>query len=895
MAYKKLMIIDANSIANRAFYGIRMLTTKTGQFTNSIYGFLNILLKYTEEYSPDYICAAFDMAAPTFRHNMFDDYKAGRKQMPDELAAQFPVLKQVLKAFGIMILEKEGYEADDIIGTIADICESSKISCMIVTGDKDDLQLATDKTQIYLTTTGKGLTQTRIFDADAVKESYGVSPKEFIDVKALMGDPSDNIPGVSGIGEKGALKLISEYKSIENIYKAIDNGDDGIKGAIKNKLIDGRDMAFLSKKLAVIDKNVPIEFSFDDFSKLRRDDKKLFELLSQLEFNSILKKLDLSLDIEEIGLKTIDLEKLEIEHICDYNGILKCADRVKELKEMTYILYQKSGQICGLGVKLKNYTALATVSFTLTQDMIIDAFAPVFSDKNIKITGHNTKEDIVLLNEFGACMAQPCFDTAIGAYILSPSLPDYKLSVLGSQMLGVSIPDEEEVLGKGKKCISISDVDTDKALEFAAAQLSIIDLLKEYIEKQLKENNQTKLYYEIELPLIMTLARMQISGFYVDKKQLEEFSNKINIQLDQLTEGIYRLAGCEFNINSTKQLGEVLFEKLGLRVIKKTKTGYSTDATVLEALKGSHEIIDLLLEYRQAAKIKSTYIDGLIPQIKETTGRIHSSFNQTVTATGRISSTEPNLQNIPIRHSLGREIRRMFTASEDFILIDADYSQIELRVLAHIAGDSAMKQAFLDGVDIHTSTAAKVFGISIDEVKESQRSFAKAVNFGIVYGIGEYSLSQDLKISVSEAKNYIESYLSKYSGVKNYMSKIKNSANEKGFVETLLNRRRYIPEILSSNYNLRSFGERVALNTPIQGTAADIIKFAMVRVDKALRDKNFKSRLILQVHDELIVEAHKDEFSEVYNILKYEMENAIKLDVPLVVDIKTAKSWYDTK
>ncbi len=890
---KSLIIIDGNSIINRAFYGVRNLSTKDGTPTNAVYGFLNILFKYTDEIQPDYLCVAFDLAAPTFRHDMFTEYKANRKGMPDDLAVQMPIMKEVLSAMNITILEQEGYEADDIIGTVARLCGEEGVECIIVTGDRDDLQLASDTTKIYLTTTSKGQTTTDIYDKAAVEQKYGVTPEEFIDVKALMGDTSDNIPGVAGIGEKTALSLIQRCKSIEAVYGDLEHC--GAKGAVLKKLEAGRDSAFMSKTLATIDKNVPLAFTPEDAVRRSCDRAKLAALFDKLAFRSFIKKLELEDAVQEAAPKQDELQDIKFTVISDADALTELARSLQQEDKLVYRIYQSGGALDAVAVLHGDTVCYVPVGLFLPEHVILEAFAPVFADREKPKTAHDAKDDIVLLHKFGIAYENLAFDTAIGAYILEPSRTRYEIGALAQEYLGIALQTEEEFLGKGKARARICDMDESAAAEFAAREVRCMALLREYIERELQKNGQTDLYYGIELPLVQVLADMQITGIAVDKEKLAEFNETLSERVEELTGKIYELAGCEFNINSTKQLGEVLFEKLGLKAIKKTKTGYSTDAAVLEKLSGSHEIIDLLIEYRLINKIKTTYGDGLLAVINPETGRIHSSFNQTVTVTGRISSTEPNMQNIPVRHPLGREIRKMFVAKDGCMLVDADYSQIELRILAHIAQDKAMIQAFADGVDIHAVTASQVLGIPLEEVTPAQRSSAKAVNFGIVYGIGEFSLAKDLGIGVYEARKYIDGYLAHYQGVKAYMDEIKNEAYEKGYVSTIFGRRRYIPELKASNHNIKAFGERVALNTPIQGSAADIIKLAMVRVYRRLKAEGLRSKLILQVHDELIVEAYDDEVETVRHLLREEMEHVVKLDVALVAEEKCAKSWYDTK
>ena len=865
---KKLLILDSNSILNRAFYGVRYLSAKDGTPTNAIYGFLNILLKLIKEQEPDYICAAFDVKAPTFRHKQYEGYKAQRKPMPEGLAAQMPLAKDVLRAMGVTILEKEGYEADDIIGTVARLCEESEISCFIATGDKDDLQLASDKTKVILTVTKSGYNETIIYDDKAVKEKYRVTPTEFIDVKALMGDPSDNIPGVKGVGEKTAMSLIEKHHSIEYIYENIDG--IGLKGAMLQKMKDGRKMAFMSKELATINRNTPIEFNaeecvFDGFE----NNGELYEILKRLELNSIIKKLDLSGgdNVKE----NEDIFKDFSYQVGDKNMI--SGDKV------TVVLDFDGDNISSAAVGAGNNAVVLKEQDDIKELLEDDSIAKVMFDVKEAIVKLNGRIDIKNISD----------DTAIAAYLVDPAKNEYTIEKLASEYFGTVI-EKPEV----KQLSLLDDVETDRS-EYLAKCAVALGVLNERIGDKIKENGQEKLYHEVELPLVTVLAHLEINGFLVDDNQLKEFADKLGEKIDALTNEIYMLAGEEFNINSPKQLGVILFEKLELKPVKKTKTGYATNADVLEKLRDKHPIVNFIMEYRQLAKLKSTYCDGLRAVVNPNTHRIHSVFTQTVTVTGRLSSTEPNLQNIPTRTELGREIRKMFVAKEGYVLVDADYSQIELRVLAHIANDETMINAFRNNEDIHAVTASQVLGIPLEDVTKEQRSSAKAVNFGIVYGIGEFSLAQDLHISVKEAKAYIESYLEKYHGVRNYMESIKEQAKKDGYVKTMLNRIRYIPELKSPNYNIRQFGERVALNTPIQGTAADIIKLAMVRVDNRLINEGLKSKLILQVHDELIVEAHKDEVDKVKQILSEEMQSAMELNVPLKVDMSTGHSWYDAK
>ena len=832
------MILDGNSIVNRAFYGIRLLTNKDGVYTNAIYGFLNILFKYISEENPTHLCVAFDVHAPTFRHKAFSEYKAQRKGMPDELRQQMPILKDILSAMNIRMLELEGYEADDIIGTVSRICDENNIICNILTGDKDDLQLASKNTIVKLITTKNGVTDTVNYTDDTVFDKYGVTPTEFIDVKGLMGDTSDNIPGVSGIGEKTAFFLIQKFKSIENIYENID--DSSISKGVRTKLTEGKEDAFNSKFLATIDRNVPIDFNIEDCIIKEYNNKLLVPLFTNLNFTSFLKKLD------------IKTEKASDIKISDNKDTL--FENINDKKELFYYF--------------DNDVCYAATSFSDITRINISDITDYIKNEEIKKISHNIKEHILYFNKINISYENGYFDTMIAYYILNPSATDYSLDTVALEILG--------------------STDSNKLVE-------IISLYEKF-KVQIKENNQTKLFYDIEMPLVEVLASMQINGVTVDKNNLLQFQSMLSLRIDEITNKIYKLCDTEFNINSPKQLGEVLFEKLRLPIIKKTKNGYSTSVDVLEKLKGSHEVIDLIMEYRHLVKLKGTYADGLLTVINNKTGKIHSNFNQTVTVTGRISSTEPNLQNIPIRTELGRQIRKMFTSSDaEHILVDADYSQIELRVLAHISEDKNMSEAFNNAEDIHTRTASQIFNVDTESVTSEMRSRAKTVNFGIVYGMGDFSLAQELGIKKYEAKEYIDNYFVNFSGVKNYMENIVETAKKDGYVTTIFGRRRYLPELNAGNFIQRSFGERIAMNTPIQGSAADIIKIAMVNIYRKLKSENLKSKLVLQVHDELIIDACKSELEQVKGILKYEMENAVNLSVPLIADMNVGETWYEAK
>lgn len=833
---KKLLIIDGNSIINRAFYAIRNLSTRSGLNTNGIYGFLNIMTKTMQNENTDYTVVAFDMHAKTFRHKIFEGYKAQRKGMPPELAEQMPVLHDVLDALGISWIEQEGYEADDLIGTVSKICDENGIICRILTGDRDDLQLVSENTNVLLTVTAQGKTDTVCYDPKAVFEKYGVKPEALIEVKGLMGDSSDNIPGVAGIGEKTALSLISKYKTLDGVYENLSD----MKGALLTKLENGRESAFMSRELGKIVRDVPISYSIEDFSR-KPYSQDLVPLFKSLEFTSFLNKLDLNEDDEkaEIAVKA-ETGNADLSLIGD-----------------TFYFETKGDDVlflCG-----EKFVQSKT-----------DELSDIFENKGIKKITNNAKDEILALSKKGINLSNLAFDTAIAAYVINPQRTDFSLSALTNDILNKNYTEENAV--------------------YALPELHAA------LDNEMRAHEQSELYYKIELPLISVLADMQKEGFKADSDMLKRFSELLSGRAQKLEAEIFELAGEEFNINSPKQLGIILFEKMQLPFAKKTKTGYSTNVDILEKLKSKHEIAGKILEYRHLTKLKSTYADGLLTVINEKTGRIHSSFNQTVTATGRISSTNPNLQNIPVRTDLGREFRKVFVARDDnYILVDADYSQIELRVLAAVADDKNMQKAFKSGVDIHTKTASEVFGVADFMVTDEMRRRAKAVNFGIVYGIGEFSLAQDIGVTRKEAKEYIERYLKSFDGVSRYMKDIVVFAKKYGYVKTLLGRRRYIPEINSSNHMVKAFGERVALNAPIQGTAADIIKLAMVNVYRRLSENNMKSKLILQVHDELIIEAHKSELEEVKNILREEMENAFPLSVPLKVDMGYGRSWYDAK
>ena len=825
----KILALDGNSIINRAFYGIRILSTKDGTFTNAIYGFMNILLKLIDTNSPDLIVAAFDLKAPTFRHKMYTDYKAGRKPMPDELRMQIPIMKDVLRAFGCVVLEIEGYEADDILGTIAKKCNENNDTCVIATGDRDSLQLVSENVSVQLAATRGGSTEVKIYDVDKINEEYGVSPKQMIEIKALQGDTSDNIPGVQGVGPKTAGNLIQQFGNIENLYDNLEASD--LRENLKGKLLKDKDNAFLSKTLGTINCNVPIEIPTD----CQRNAEDLKNILVKLEMFKLLDKLNL--DNEKETKSSNDTERIKTT--------FKRLDKVQD----------NSAFFDGKIFSKKDNEYFVTENLDLSET------------KNI-IT-HNCKDLFHKINSY----CNISFDTMLAAYLINPDRKDFSIERFSVEY-------------------SLPEFDCEN--EEAAKQLYLIDILyKEFAEK-IKENNQEKLLNEIEIPLSYTLYLMEKEGFEVDVDGIKEFSKKLEKREEFLKEQIFSIIGYEFNLNSPKQLGVALFEKLGLPHSKKTKTGYSTSAEVLENLRYQSDAVEYLLEYRSVSKLKSTYCDGLLKCVGEN-NRIHSTLNQVETRTGRISSSEPNLQNIPVRTELGREMRRFFKAKDGYLLVDADYSQIELRVLASIADDKKMIDAFLNDVDIHAITASQVFDVPLELMTPEIRSRAKAVNFGIVYGIGAFSLSKDIHVSVAEAKRYIENYLATYSGVNKYMNEVVENAKKDGYVSSVFGRRRYLPELSASNFNTRSFGERVAKNMPIQGTAADIIKIAMNKVSRRLFDEKLDAKLIMQIHDELIIESKEEIAPQVAKILKEEMENAVKMKVPMLVDVKFAKTWYETK
>lgn len=838
----KLLVIDGNSLVNRAFYGVRPLTTKDGRFTNGIYGFLNMMLKLRDECSPDCIAVAFDLKAPTFRHKMYSEYKAGRKGMPDELARQLPPLKEIIGLMGIKILETEGYEADDIIGTLASACRKNGDFCYIATGDRDSFQLVGDSVNVMLTATVMGRPEVVVHDLDKIAEKYnGLTPDKLIDVKALMGDSSDNIPGVAGVGEKTAVTLITRFGSLDGVYENIDSPD--IKPGVRSKLIKDKNNAYLSRKLGEICCDVPIDTDIAHYTVSQRDDTKLAATLADLEMFKM---------IERLGLSDAKIEPVEKKDEPKHNFAVVSIDDILQSDEIDLLYYQDDiAAVSGEKIAVAEYS-----------DQLLSRF------RGKKLRVYDSKELYHIDPELTVNL-----DCTLAAYLLNPSARNYELlDLLRAYGIG--------------EVTSFGNESADTAARFS--------LLCNELSAQIAKSGQTALLNNIELPLARVLSDMESIGVAVDAAGIEQYGDQLEAQINELSAKIYELVGYEFNLNSPMQLGTALFEKLGLPAGKKTKTGYSTGAEVLENLRDKHPAVEYLLEYRQLSKLKSTYCDGLLKVVCDD-GRIYSTFNQTETRTGRISSTEPNLQNIPVKTRYGSLFRQYFIAPQGRVLCDADYSQIELRVLAHIADDAAMIDAFNSGVDIHTVTASQAFGVPMDEVTPLMRSKAKAVNFGIVYGIGAFSLAKDIHVSYSEAKQYIDSYMSTYKGVCKYMNEVVAHAKENGYVETMFNRRRPIGEFAASNAALRAFGERVARNAPIQGTAADIIKIAMIRVYDRLKAELPTARLILQVHDELIVEADEADADKASLILREEMENACKLAVPLVADVHVGKTWLEAK
>lgn len=873
---KKLLLIDGNSLMNRAFYALPPLMNKDGLVTNAIYGFLTMLYKAIEEYGPTHISVEFDLRAKTFRHKEYEGYKGTRKGMPDELAMQVEPLKEILDAMGVHRAELEGYEADDILGTLSKFAEDEGFEVLILTGDRDALQLASKRTKVLFTK--KGISEVEIYDEDNVMEKYELTPQQFIDLKGLMGDKSDNIPGVSGIGEKTGIKLLKEYRTLENLLEHTDE----LKGSVKKKLEEEYETALISKRLATIVRNIPLDFDFEDLKYNPDDQEKLRPLFVEYGFVSLLNKLDPKKDAGIVSLQ-------EAVFDTDVSGLLE-----KAPKEILIACAIEEGHVQSRRIH-KLYLCDYDKTYCIKEEQIA-LLAQYLQDPGIEVGGYCLKEVYVALKAYGITLDHLNFDADVARYVLDPSKSGEKIEALALEYaIGKPKYDPEEFLGKGKKKISYQIADPFKTDQYFYDVLQIVGKIKPKMLESIEKEGMNKLFQEVELPLIKTLGEMEFEGIQADVEVLHTLKEHYQSLIDTYEAEVYKYAGETFNINSPKQLGVILFEKLGLPPLKKTKTGYSTNAEVLEKLYDEHPIIESILAYRQIAKLQSTYVEGLLQLINPVTGRIHSTFNQTLTSTGRISSLDPNLQNIPIRTQEGRELRKVFVAKPGCVLIDADYSQIELRVLAHIAAEEKMIEGFKEGSDIHRKTASEVFSVPIDEVTPELRGAAKAVNFGIVYGISDFGLSNNLNIPMKKAKEYIELYFRRYPGIKKYMDEVVKEVEEKGYSTTLVGRRRYIPELMSKNFVIKNLGRRLAMNTPIQGSAADIIKIAMNKVREYLERENVDAKLILQVHDELLIEVKKEEAEKVKDKVVELMENALELNVPLKVDANSAHSWYEGK
>lgn len=873
----KIMLVDGNSLINRGFYAMPLLTNKDGEYTNGVFGFLNIFFKLFDEIQPEYCAVCFDVHQPTFRHEMFSEYKGTRKGMPEELRPQMPLLKKILQSMNITTCELGGYEADDLLGTFATKADELGMTPVIVSGDRDLLQIASDNITVKIPKTKGGSTTVESYNTADVISTYGVTPEEFIEVKALMGDTSDNVPGVPSIGEKTATKIIQQYKTVEN---AIENAGEVKPKKAGENLVTYKEQALLSKTLVTIKTDVPYEISIDELRVQDMYNENAYSLFKQYEFKSMLKRFDTSAVAQQNSgdFKLVTTVQEAEDVLANLNPFEPCA----------FKLFIENGAVTAFSV-----TDTPHKAYVIKLPNIEAVIKSFLQSDTPKIT-HNVKEIVVYLKKIGIEINGITFDSMLAGYILNSGRDNYDYCEIGEDFLGESYPTDEEILGKGKSRKNISDLDGEQLTQFCGQYSDILLRAYKPMCQQLEENSQNELYYNIELPLSYVLADMEDAGMAVNRDAIIEYREKLEKQLDTLTKDIYWLAGEEFNINSPKQLSYILFEKLGLKGGKKTKTGWSTSADILEKLKDEDEIVRKVLEYRTYSKLKSTYADGLLAVISDD-NKIHSTFNQTITTTGRISSTEPNLQNIPVKIELGRELRKVFIPQKDCVYVDADYSQIELRVMAAMSGDEVLIKAFKENQDIHRLTASQVFGVPFDEVTPQQRSNAKAVNFGIIYGIGSYSLSQDIGITKKEADKYIAGYFAKYPKVKGFVDNCVETAREKGYATTIFNRRRYIPEITANNFMQRSFGERVAMNMPVQGTAADVIKIAMVKVWEKLKSLGLKSRIVLQVHDELLIETYKDEQEQVEHILQEEMENAVQLSVPLVAEVHSGSNWYEVK
>ncbi len=882
---KKFILVDGQGILYRTFYALPQLTTSYGQIVNAVYGFTMILSRLLEEEKPEYMMIVFDTPVPTFRHKEFKEYKANRKKMPDELVNQIPLIKEIINNYNIPIYSKEGYEADDIIGTIAKEAEKRNCTTIIVTGDKDAFQLISPHTQIM--TTIKGVTEVKIYDEESIRKKYGVDPGKIVDILALKGDSSDNIPGVPGIGEKTALALIKKFGSLKDI---LNNVDQISKKSLREKLKKYEDQILMSKRLATIVREVPITYDFDAAKIKSPNYNELWGIFKKLEFKNLLKKIAPQINQEKTNLKY---------NLIDTKGKLKeLTNRIKENKYFSFCLINSSdnailSNILGIALSLKDneiyYLPLVPLNLMentkcLSTELVLSQLRPFYENERIIKISHNLKFDFILLHRYKVGLRGNNFDIMIAAYLLNPSMEKYNLRNLFWEYL--KYLKDEDKKNQEKKVKSIEDTCEDARN---------ILRLKDILEEKMKEKNLISLFKEIEMPLVKILGKMEINGFKVNIDFLKEMSQKINFRLKELKETICNLAGTEFNINSPKQLSVILFEKLKLPIIKKTKTGYSTNAEVLNTLAPHHKIVSFILEYRELDKLKNTYIDKLPLLVNNKTKRIHTSFHQTVTSTGRLSSSEPNLQNIPIRTEIGREIRRAFIAEEGFMLLSADYSQVELRILAHLSGDESLINAFKNDEDIHVHTAAEIFGLDQDIISHQMRRMAKVINFGIIYGMSSYGLARNLGIEREEAEKYIYNYFFRYQGVKRYIEREKEVARKKGYIITLLKRRRYLEGINSKDKNIREFNERIAINTPIQGSAADLIKVAMIKISESFKRERFKSKLLLQIHDELIFEVYKPELEKVKSIIKDIMEHSLELSVPLKVNLKVGDNWAELK
>ena len=874
----KLLLIDGNSIMNRAFYGIPDMTTNDGRHTNAIYGFLNIILKVIEEEQATHICVAFDLKKKTFRHEMYEAYKGTRKGMPEELHEQMPRIKKILQAMHIRIVEQEGFEADDLIGTLSKKGEREGFAVTILSGDRDLLQLATDTVLVRIPKTKHGKTEVEDYYAKNVVETYGVTPLIFIDMKGLMGDTSDNISGVPGIGEKTAAKLLAEYGDLDGVYAAVDS----MKASkMKQNLIENKDLAYLSKTLATIKLDCPIPFEFSEATYHDPFNAEAYTLFEDLELKSFYKRFSVEKK-EELTFETVLIDEID-----GYNALLA---KLQKAKEVSFAWITQDGEALGVAVCMDlEHVYLIRFMMFITEAMVADNLLALSRDYQVQLACMHVKK---LLSFLDFHEEDAVFDAGLAAYLLQPNQSEYEYDTLAKVYLDVTLPSEKEMLGKEK--LGYFSFEDEKVQKWMAYQAIVPYKIKSVLREKLKETGMESLYDEMELPCLYALYEMEKNGIRVDGEALHQYGKKLRTRIEELTAEIHAMAGEEFNINSPKKLGEILFEKLGLKNGKKTKTGYSTSAEVLEKLKNAHPIIPKILEYRQLTKLNSTYAEGLAGYIRAD-GRIHGKFHQTVTVTGRISSADPNLQNIPTRMPLGREIRKVFIPEEGSVFVDADYSQIELRVLAHMSGDAALIAAYQADEDIHAITASQVFDVPLDQVDSTLRRKAKAVNFGIVYGISSFGLGQDLDISRKEAEGYIEKYFATYGKVKEFLDRTVEDAKKNGYTVTMFGRRRPIPELASSNFMTRSFGERAAMNAPVQGTAADIIKIAMVRVNRRLKEEHLQSKLVLQIHDELIIETKKEELEIVQKILVEEMMHAADLAVPLLVDANVGDSWFDAK